>query len=83
MAKKGGSAKKKSTLGFWPLLSKPAVAIGKQASVVGKFWQGCAAAHKDKRYLCTVVEFRAMHDFGGGRASTRPPFGSSRTMRAL
>jgi hypothetical protein len=34
--------------------------------VTGKYWKGCPAGDKDKRFLCTVVEFVAMHDFGGG-----------------
>ena len=42
---------------MWPTLSKPAVAVGKFAAVPGKFWDGCPSADKDKRYLCTVVEF--------------------------
>ena len=52
--------------GFWPMLSKPAIAIGKHASVPGKYWNGCPAADKEKRFMCIVVEFTAMHDFGDG-----------------
>ena len=44
--------------GFWPMLSKPAIAIGKHASVPGKYWNGCPAADKEKRFMCIVVEFR-------------------------
>jgi hypothetical protein len=50
----------------WPTLSKPAVAVGKYVAVPGKYWQGCPTGDKEKRYLCTVVEFVALHDFGGG-----------------
>ena len=53
--------------GFWPMLSKTAVAVGKYCSVPGKFWDGCPSADKEKRYKCIVVEFLALHDFGGGR----------------
>ena len=49
-----------------PVLPKTAVAIGKHASVPGKYWQGCPAADKEKRYLCMVVEFKPVHDFGNG-----------------
>ena len=48
------------------MLSKPAIAIGKHASVPGKYWNGCPAADKEKRFMCIVVEFTAMHDFGDG-----------------
>ena len=49
------------------MLKKTQMAVGKYASVPGKFWHGCPAADKDKRFLCVVVEFVAMHDFGEGR----------------
>jgi len=55
-----------TSLGFYPMLKKTAVAIGKQCSVPGKYWTGCSASDKEKRYLCTVIEFIAVHDFGGG-----------------
>ena len=41
--------------------------IGNFCTVSGKFWQGCPAADKEKRFLCTVIEFSALHDFGEGR----------------
>jgi hypothetical protein len=36
------------------------------SSAPGKYWTGCSASDKEKRYLCTVFEFIAVHDFGGG-----------------
>ena len=42
---------------FGPTLPKPAVAIGKFAAVPGIYWISCPAADKEKRYLCTVIEF--------------------------
>ena len=48
------------------MLAKTAVAVGKQCSVPGKHWAGCPTSDKDKRFLCTVIEFSALHDFGGG-----------------
>ena len=41
-------------------------AIGKYASVPGKFWNGCPDADKEKRYNCIVNEFLGVQDFGGG-----------------
>ena len=55
-----------TSLGFYPMLKKTAVAISKQCSVPGKYWTGRSASDKEKRYLCTVIEFIAVHDFGGG-----------------
>ena len=52
--------------GFWPMLPKTAVAVGKYASVLGKYWHGCPSADKEKRFMCIVVEFVALHDFGDG-----------------
>ena len=69
MGKQGRKGSKQTALtgsGFWPMLSKPAIAIGKHASVPGKYWNGCPAADKEKRFMCIVVEFTAMHDFGDG-----------------
>jgi hypothetical protein len=62
------SGKKQGTmLGHcWPMLTKPASAAGKYADVVGNFWDKCPAADKAKIFKCLVVEFRAIHDFGGG-----------------
>ena len=39
--------------GFWPMLSKPAIAVGKYASVPGKYWNGCPAADQEKRFMCS------------------------------
>ena len=50
---------------FWPLLPKPAAAGGKFADVVGKYWDGCPLADRTKIFKCIVVEFAALHDFGG------------------
>ena len=62
------SAKQKAltSAGFWPMLPKTQIAVGKYASVVGKYWTGCPAHDKLKRFLCIVVEFVAVHDFGDG-----------------
>ena len=43
-AKKGSKQTALTGSGFWPMLSKPAIAIGKHASVPGKYWNGCPAA---------------------------------------
>ena len=69
MAPKGKRSAQKAltSAGFWPLLPKTAVAIGKFVSVLGKFWEGCPSADKEKRYKCIVVDFVAVHDFGAGR----------------
>ena len=50
----------------WPMLTKPASAAGKYADVPGRFWDKCPAADKVKIFKCLTVEFRAIHDFGGG-----------------
>jgi hypothetical protein len=63
---KAPSQRALTSSGFWPVLSKPAVAVGKHASVPGKYWTGCPAADKEKRFMCIVVEFVALHDFGDG-----------------
>ena len=65
-AKKASKQTALTGSGFWPMLSKPTIAIGKHASVPGKYWNGCPAADKEKRFMCIVVEFTAMHDFGDG-----------------
>ena len=67
VVKKKPSQKALTSAGFWPLLPKTAVAIGKFASMPGKFWEGCPSADKEKRFMCVVVDFVAVHDFGGGR----------------
>jgi hypothetical protein len=64
--KKAAAQKTLHAASFYPVLSKPAVAVGKYSSVVGRFWKGCPAADKEKRFLCTVIEFVALHDFGDG-----------------
>ena len=55
-----------ATAGFYPMLPKPATALGKFTSNPGKYWEGCPAADKEKRYKCTVIDFIALHDFGNG-----------------
>ena len=61
-----GGQKTITSSGFYPMLPKPAVAIGKFSSVPGKFWSRCSSKDKDKRFKCAVVEFIAIHDFGEG-----------------
>ena len=53
----GAQKKAQAALQFYPMFPKTAVAVGKQASVPGKFWSGCPAADKLKRFLCRVVQF--------------------------
>ena len=65
-AKKGGSQGSLAA-SFYPMLKKTQTAVGKYTSVPGKYWHGCPAADKDKRFMCLVVDFVAMHDFGEGR----------------
>ena len=65
-SKAPGGQRALTSSGFWPTLSKPAVAVGKHASVPGKYWTGCPSADKDKRFQCIVIEFAALHDFGDG-----------------
>ena len=72
MAPRKNAAKPKgqqalSNAGFWPMLTKTNAAVGKYCSVPGKFWDRCAAADKEKRYKCIVIDFVAVHDFGDGR----------------
>ena len=55
-AKKGSKQTALTGSGFWPMLSKPAIAIGKHASVPGKYWNGCPAADKEKRGKTTAAE---------------------------
>ena len=58
--------KQGSLLGHcWPMLAKPVSAAGKYADVLGKFWDKCPAADKAKIFKCLVIEFKAIHDFGG------------------
>ena len=66
MGKKANATQPSLVTSMYPTLSKTAVAIGKFASVPGKYWHGCPAADKEKRYLCTVIEFMSVHDFGNG-----------------
>ena len=63
---RGSRRRRGRSLGCYPMLAKTAVAVGKQCSVPGKYWAGCPTSDKDKRFLCTVIEFIALHDFGGG-----------------
>ena len=47
--KQGRKGSKQTALtgsGFWPMLSKPAIAIGKHASVPGKYWNGFSKGGK-------------------------------------
>ena len=53
--KAAGKQKALTTAGFWPMLPKTAVAVGKYASVVGKYWTGCPADDKLKRFMCIVA----------------------------
>jgi hypothetical protein len=53
-----------ATINYYPLLKRPQSAIGKFTSTPGKWWRGCPAADKEKRFKCIVVEFVACHDFG-------------------
>ena len=65
MSKKAKASSKNSpSISFLPLLTKPGVAIGKYAAVPGKHWQGCPGSDKEKRFLCSTLEFVAVHDFG-------------------
>ena len=64
--KRGSKARKQTAIGFYPTLNKPATAVGKYISAPGKFWNGCPAADKEKRFKCAVVEFSALHDYGDG-----------------
>ena len=57
--KRGSKASKQTAIAFYPTLNKPATAVG-------KFWNGCRAADKEKRFKCAVVEFSALHDYGDG-----------------
>ena len=66
----GGKKAKQKTLlssSFWPMLERTSSAVGKFVSTPGRFWENCPAADRDKRYMCVVVEFKAVHDYGGGR----------------
>ena len=64
--KRSSKASKQSAIAFYPTLNKPATAVGKYISAPGKFWNGCPAADKEKRFKCAVVEFSALHDYGDG-----------------
>ena len=49
MGKQGRKGSKQTALtgsGFWPMLSKPAIAIGKHASTPGKYWKGFSKGGK-------------------------------------
>ena len=66
VAPKAKPQKTLASAGFYPMLAKTTVALGKYATPPGSYWQKCPAADKKKRYKCMVVEFVAMHDFDGG-----------------
>ncbi|KAL1499114.1 hypothetical protein AB1Y20_013626 [Prymnesium parvum] len=61
-----------TAMNIQPLLKRTSEALGKYISVPGRYWDGCAAADKNKIYKCIVVEFAALHDFG--RGGKRPAF---------
>ena len=65
--KAAAGQKTMTSTGFYPMLPKPAAAVGKCSSVLGKFWSGCPSKDKDKRFECAVIEFIALHDFGEGK----------------
>ena len=48
--KKKVKAAPEASLGFLPMLGKPAHALGKFISVVGSFWSGCPEADKKERF---------------------------------
>ena len=63
----GGKQKTLAQAGAFPLLAKgTSTALGRYCNVPGKYWAGCAAADKQKIFKCLVVDFIAVHDFGGG-----------------
>ena len=67
---KGKAPAKQSTLraaGVLPTLKKPAEAIGLACLLPGKFWDGCPAADKAKKFRCIVREFEAVHKFPGSQ----------------
>ena len=48
----------------FPLISKPATTIGKQIKVPGSHWEGRLAEDEENTmYLCTIVDFIALHTF--------------------
>ena len=67
---KGKATAKQPSLraaGLVPTLKKPAEAIGLACNVPGKYWDGCPAADKAKKFKCTVREFEAVHKFPGSK----------------
>ena len=52
------------------MLARPAEAKGKQVGVPGTHWAGDSAEEQDKTYLCTVIDYHALHkwDAKEGRA---------------
>ena len=52
---------------MFPQLKRPTCAVGKFILIPGSFWNGCPASDTRKQLRCIVMEFIAMHDFGGGR----------------
>ena len=55
---------------FYPMLKKVGVAIGKYINVPGAYWTDCPRKDKEKTYKCLVVEYIAIHDFGGAFKSS-------------
>ena len=52
--RKPSAQKALMSAGFWPMLPKTAIAVGKYCSVLGKYWTGCPAADKGKRFQYPV-----------------------------
>jgi len=54
----------------YPGLKKPLEVIGKQIKVPGDYWErpsgGALVEESEISYLCTIVEFDALHAFPGG-----------------
>ena len=56
--------KKQKTLkaaGLHPELKNKQAVIGEFIRIRGRFWKRCAEEDKDKEFLCTVLEYYAMH----------------------
>ena len=53
----------------YPCLSKPLEVIGKQIKVPGDYWESPSGAplteERTLEYMCTAVEFDALHTFPG------------------
>ncbi len=65
---------KQTTLGDigvqrWPLLSKPASAVGKEIKVPGKYWgAACPASDAEQMFVCAIVDYLALHKWPGAEA---------------